>query len=251
MRSFAFALLCACSAPAVFAQTPGDARLHDVFGKAAANQQQLDSRAPSFVCHEEGVSREVHNGKEKRHVTLTGEVTVIRQPDGKLKEHFAVETLDGKPWSKPFNAPLFINDAFANPFNMFSSNQRGCFDFTLHDDHLDFHIRPSASDQPSCKDFNPHMNVSAVLDAEGQIISLDRTFPPAPDDGLVELALVHLGGEDFRITRHISFQRQLKSDTLSTFEGTYTNCHLFRATVTLQGGDTTVDDQGNPLPPNP
>ena len=189
---------------------------------------------PSFACQETVVSQRRHGKKVDQQTNFTAALRVNRSADGTLSESFATLTLNGQPFTgTSFNLPTYVGGGFDRAMLYFAPDLQPCFHYLLSPQRIDFE---SLSD-PTC----PYqgMHGFALLDASGNVTHLERTVPPnvASYRGLADFAAfdfadINLNGRTYRLSRHLLAEVN-EGRTIGHFEATYTNCHLFGATVTI------------------
>ena len=213
---------------------------------AAASAQILSM--PSFTCDETAVSQVIRDHKIVRSVALSGIIRTIRKPDGRM-----VETNDYKHdhilLFIPKIPPIFVSGGFATALAYFLPAAQDCYRYSLSPGRIDFETRTDpahACAQRGTKGF-------ALLSPDGNISHIERTIPPDVANPLklaifaaIDLAPVELGGNTYQLSHHMVAEMPLH-DATGHFEATYTNCHLFTATVTL-GPATEVPPDTTPNP---
>jgi len=218
-------------------------------GTLAAQLQQLAIAAddlrhhlPNFACTESLVSQELRNGKVRTQVTASGDIRVQLDPNGKLAEHFQAAQVNGRPsTSTTLRIPMFVTGGFQNALDLFESANQACFDFTASANRIDFSSSPNPT--PACKDHSDTTGF-VLFDAAGNPRHLEHHIPVdiarprhAVPFGVLDLTPTGLGGGTIFLSTHVvaadipSFQPDDK--TTFHWEATYTNCHLFTATVKI------------------
>jgi len=158
-----------------------------------------------------------------------------------------VLTLNGKPFpGGTFNMPTYVSGGFDRAILYFSSTIQPCFSYRLSPHRIDFEGLPD----PTCIYQGTHG--FALLDADGNVTHLERTVPPdqaryraLADFAAFDFADINLNGHTFRLSRHLTADVN-EGRTTGHFEATYTNCHLFSATVTIGPATEMPPDNSKP-----
>jgi hypothetical protein len=214
--------------------------------RLAAAADALTHSLPSFTCQETVVSQRRHGKKIEQQTNFTANLRVNRAADASLSESFTVLTLNGKPFSGgSFNTPTYVSGGFDRAILYFSSKLQPCFSYRLSPHRIDF----EGVADPKCIFQGTHG--FALLDADGNLTYLERTVPPdqARYRGLADFAAfdfadINLNGRTYRLSRHLLAEVN-EGRTTGHFEATYTNCHLFSATVTI-GPSTEIPPDSPP-----
>ena len=117
-----------------------DARLTATLSHLADEAQAIRDKLPGFSCMEVVTSKDLKSdGSLKYRVEFTAEVTVKRDAEGKLKEHFTVTTLNGQPdVPQKFNLPVYMEGGFRMAFDTLTTKAQPCYRYTLKDRRIDF-----------------------------------------------------------------------------------------------------------------
>jgi hypothetical protein len=209
-------------------------------GAAAA---ALSHSLPSFTCRETVVSQRLHGKRIEQQANFIASLRVNRAADGSLSESYTPLTLNGQPFTgNSFTIPAYVGGGFDRAMLYFSPTLQPCFHYQLSPHRIDFQSAPG----PTCK--NAGMHGFAFLDTDGNVTHLERTVPPGTaryrglaDFAAFDFADVNLNGHTYRLSRHL-LAKIKEGRTTGRFEATYTDCHLFSATVTI--GPSTA------IPPN-
>jgi len=215
---------------------------------AAANA--LIQSIPSFTCDEVATSQAIRDHKTLRSVSLSGTIRTIRNPDGRM-----VETYDYKRehilFFIPKFPPLFVRGGFDSALVYFLPAAQDCYRYSLSAGRIDFETRTGPVSGHLCQEQG--LKGFALLSADGNITHIERTIPPNVATPLnlstfaaVDLTPVSLNGRIYQLSHHMVATQPLDK-AMGHFEATYTNCHLFTATVTL--GPATEVPSGDTAPP--
>lgn len=198
----------------------------------------LDHSLPSFTCQESAVSQLLRRKKVERQNSLTATLRVNRTADGTLAESFKLTTLDNKPFvGGGYSLPVYVAGGFDRAMLYFLPSLQACYRYTLTPGRIDFETAPDAATNPVCK--NEGMRGFALLDAEGNVTHLERNVSPegAHDLRLAPFAVfdfadTNLDGRAYRLSHHLLAEIP-EGRYIGRFDATYTDCHLFTATVTI------------------
>lgn len=236
------------------AQTPPD-RLQTALTRAAAAEAALTSSLPSFTCKEDVLSNELEGKKSRirRHVAFTADIRVERRPDGELRE-----TFEPASWaailaqSGGIGIPYYVSGGFQSALIYFNPSQSACYRFQLapnDPNRIDFAAAPNIAQTPGCKD-EPGLTGFALLDPAGDIIHLERRVPAdltrrtnLATFAAIDIAPITLNGHTYRLSTHVTSDGR-PGPTHGHFEATYTACHLFHTTV-------TIEPSAQPMPDTP
>ncbi len=223
------------------AQTPID-RLHVILARAAAATAALQSSLPSFACKEDVSSQEFVKKKLKRHVEFTADLTVQRHPNGDLDETFQPTNWQTILLHSESGLPYYVSGGFQKAMDYFAADRAVCYRFTLtNPQRIDFLADPAAAHNPLCLR-ETGLTGFALLDPAGDILHIERTVPldTARRTHLVpfaaiDLAPVQLNNRTYRLSSRLVADNP-DGRTTAHFVATYSQCHLFHATVTILPG---------------
>jgi hypothetical protein len=230
------------------ASPPLTQELHHLGIAAAA----LDHSLPSFTCQETIVSQLLYRKKVEQQTNFTATLRVNRAADGTLAESYFLTTLNGKPFSSgSYSIPVYVAGGFDRAMIYFLPSLQACYRYSLSPGRIDFETAPDSARYPLCK--NEGIRGFALLDAAGNVTHLERHVSPqgAKDLRLAPFAAfdfadVDLSGRTYRLSHHLLSEIQADRTT-GRFDATYTDCHLFTATVTL-GPSTEIPPDSTPKP---
>jgi hypothetical protein len=138
--------------------------------------------------------------------------------------------------------------------NYFSAQLQPCYRYTLSGNRIDFEALPDAAVLTGCS-HEIGIKGFALFDPNDEMTHVERRVP---DDvskrfnsapfAVLDLVPVALNGHVYRLSSHVLAEMTTgKAD--DRFEGTYTECRLFTANITLRPGSTVITD--DPAPPSP
>lgn len=224
--------------------------LQSRLAQLAAASEDIERRLPNFACRETLVSQEVRAGRVKTEVHAAGDLRIVREPDGKLDEHFEATERDGKPTGgKRLKLPLFVLGGFGHALDTFSAATQKCMRFHLAGNRLDF--QSVAPVEPNCRQ---HAGVTgyALLDPEGNIMHIERQVEAsaaremkAAPFGVIELSRVQLGGSVFSLSTHVEAEMP-KGDSDLRWRADYSACRLFHVSVTMRPAITEGEGPKSP-----
>ncbi len=208
--------------------------LQQALQRIGATASEQIRAIPSFTCDETALSQALRDHKVVRSMALSGIIRTVRQPNGGL-----VETNDYKHdhilLFIPKFPPLFVRGGFASALAYFLPSSQDCYRYTLSPGRIDFEARTDPGH--TCAQRGTHG--FALLGPDGNVRHIERTIPPdvaAPlklaTFATIDLAPVQLDGTTYLLSQHMVADMPLR-DAMGHFEATYSNCHLFTATVTL------------------
>jgi|GEM_PF-1794093 len=236
--------LLAASAAAQLAQQTQDP-LAQRLAHLGEEADTLAHSLPSFTCTESVQSQELHGRKVVRGVRFTATLRAQRDAEGKLRESFDLETVDGAPWNHgAFSIPAYVEGGFSRALRYFAPAQQACYRYTLSPDaggsRIDFVAAPHLPPDNACT--TEGTRGFALLDAQGNVTHLERSVSPrysrlyreAPFAS-IDFAPVPLNGVAYPLSRHIVAELSGAGST-GRFEAQYSACKLFTATVTIHPG---------------
>jgi hypothetical protein len=231
-------LATACAAGSLNAHGQ-EARLATVLERAAAASDAQKQSLPSFECREDVVSQHVHKGKVDEEGRMVARLRVQKDPTGRLNESFEPVGDPGARGALPF----YVTGGFGLALEYVTREHQPCYSYELKGDRLEFRAKPHSEVAVfGCK--NPDGIVGeALVDASGDIVHIERHVPArqAERTGFVPFAAIDVGtvelnGREFRMSTHISAVSD-EGKTHGAFQATYSNCHLFGATITIHPGE--------------
>jgi hypothetical protein len=244
IMSLTFTLCCALFLPLnAAAQQDTSPPLKQELLRLGAAASALDHSLPSFTCQETVVSQRLHGKKVEQQTNFTATLRANRAADGTLAESYWLTTLNGNPFSGgSFSIPVYVAGGFDRAMLYFLPSLQACYRYSLSPGRIDFKTAPDIASHPNCK--NEGMHGFALLDAAGDVTHLERHVSPqgAKDLRLApfaafDFANVDLSGRTYRLSHHLLSEIPTGKDT-GRFDATYTDCHLFTATVTLGPAST-------------
>lgn len=212
--------------------------LKQALQRIGAIANDLLQSMPSFTCDEAATSQAIRDHKVLRSVSLSGTVRTIRKPDGRM-----VETYDYKRehilFFIPKFPPLFVRGGFDSALFYFLPVAQPCYRYSLSPGRIDFETRTGPVPGHICQEQG--LKGFALLSADGNITHIERTIPQDVAKPLkltpfaaIDLAPIILNGRTYQLSHHMVAEMPVDEDkVMGHFEATYTNCHLFTATVTL------------------
>jgi hypothetical protein len=218
--------------------------LETLLARLGEQAAAFDHSLPSFSCLQTASSDELLTTKKNappkvlRHVTFTANLRVRRGTDGQLAESAEFLTVDGKPFTGGgFTMPAYAQGGFRQALAYFLPRQQPCYRYTLTPGHIDFEGAPDAAKLPGCR--SAGVRGFVTLDANGNLQHLERRVS-AQGTALyqlvpfaqIDLAPVTLNDIPYQLSSHLVSERP-NGHFLDRFESTYTNCHLFAATITI------------------
>jgi hypothetical protein len=206
--------------------------------RLGAAASALDHSLPSFTCEETVVSQRLHGKKAEQQTNFTATLRAKRAADGTLAESYWLTTLNGNPFSaSSFSLPVYVTGGFDRAMIYFLPSLQACYRYNLSPGRIDFETAPDIASHPICK--NEGMHGFALLDADGNVTHLERrvSLQGAKDLHLApfaafDFANVDLSGRTYRLSHHLLAEIPQGRST-GRFDATYTDCHLYTATVTL------------------
>jgi hypothetical protein len=228
------------------ARAQPDDSLHARLRTLAAAAELLDSKLPTFACHETFTSQLLQGRKMKRQVTGAGELRVQPDENGKLDEDFQTTEINSRPAQGFPRVPMFVEGGFQNAIQLFRPSDQRCFLFNSDGDRIEFQSRPDAPED-SC---GRRTGVSgfALFDSSGTLTHIEshteeeaasrrRVVPYAA----LDLSPIQLGGTTFLLSTHVLAERYLGKTTLR-WEASYTNCRLYQVTVKIGPATSVPED---------
>jgi hypothetical protein len=218
-------------------------------GAAAA---ELDHSLPSFTCQENVSSQLLRGKKTLREAHFIATLRAKRGPTGKLNETYTVTSLNGQPFSgSTFDEPLYVAGGFDSALRYFAPANQACYNYKLSRNRIAFSSSLASSAHAGCNDEG--LDGFALLDADGNITHLERHVSRQAVVYLHEAAFatidftnVTLDGHTYRLSNHLLAQMPAGPFT-GRFEASYTDCHLYKATVTF-GPATEAQPDTTPPP---
>jgi hypothetical protein len=251
-RIFNLALACGCFLliPSNAAAQQDSPELKHDLQHIAAEANDLDHSLPSFTCEESAVSQAIRNNKVRRNVQASGLLRMMRDSTGKLSETYTFKR-DHILFFIPSSLPIYVSGGFDSALSYFSASSQACYRFSLSPGRIDFQARTDPISAHACKERG--LKGFALLNADGDVSHIERTIPADVASPLklatfasIDLAPVDLNGHTYQLSHHMVAEMPITGAT-GHFEATYTNCHLFTATVTL-GPSTEVPPDTTPKP---
>jgi len=258
LRIFAVTILFASAA---LAQSPApnpsgnqSPELRAELKKLAAAAQSLHDDLPSFTCQETAKSQLLKKKKVKEQTQFVADVRVQRVADSRLFEQLRVKQVNGKAFNGGYvKMPIEVEGGFGEALFFFLPSTQPCLVFTLTPGRIDFESKPGTLDRSEC-DLAGTRHGFALLDAEGNVTHIEREVPPEftekfhlADYSSIDLVSTELGGRSYPLSARMSADVR-EDDEVKHFEATYTDCHLYKATVTILPGTEPVT---GPAPSEP
>jgi len=242
----ALVLFSACFAQSV---TPDQSQSHQLWAELkqlGATAQSLHDDLPSFTCRETAKSQLLKKNKVKVQTLFVTDLRVQRSADSRLIEEMHFTEVNGRPYSgEPFRLPVEVRGGFGDGLFVFLPAIQPCFAFTLTPGRIDFESRPGARSMPDCELAGTRHGF-ALLDADGSITHLEREVPPEvthrfhlADFSSIDFVSTELGGRSYPLSSKMSADVH-EDGEVKHFEAIYTDCHLYKATVTVLPGTEPV-----------
>jgi hypothetical protein len=243
-------LLCAAIAHGQVSEK--QAELQRTLAKLGEAAVELERSLPSFTCEESVVSQELRGEKVKRSLSFTAMLRAQRQPDGRLAESFQVTSVNGKPFTEGnIKTPVMASGGFDEALRYFHPDQSRCYDFQLSSGRIDFKTIPDGLAH-GCKETG--MVGFARLDDQGNVTYLERTVPMETARvtrlatfASVSFAPVTMGEKTYRLSSHLLAEVP-QGKSLGRFNATYSNCRLFKSTVTIGPAEVMPEDSSASKP---
>jgi hypothetical protein len=212
----------------------------------------LDHTLPSFTCQETVVSQRLQGKKLLQQTNFTATIRANRAADGTLAESYQPTTLNGKPISgSAFGLPVYVAGGFDRAMIYFLPSLQPCYRYKLSPGRIDFETTPHSASPLSCEYIDTHG--FALLDATGNITHLERRVSPKSAIHLhlapfaaFDFADIHLNDRTYRLAHHMQAE-VAQNGFVGRFDATYTDCHLYTATVTI-GPASEVPQSDTPQP---
>ena len=212
--------------------------------RMAEQSAEYRKSLPDFTCNESVVSMARQSWLRKSKVEFQATIRVTRTPAGALMENFFMTSYMGTPVPQgvKFPVPVYVQGGFGRGVPLFfaAENQR-CFVYSGEGDRVDFKVKPGAQ---GCME-PPSTEGYAQLDAAGllQHGETHRVPEEAKKLGLTTLTSedygpVELDGKEFRLPVHL-YAEIRDGKLLRTFEAKYSECRLFKVSVTIKPGDAS------------
>jgi hypothetical protein len=219
------------------AQQPAPTLQQDL-QRIAAEASALQQSLPSFTCDEAATSQAIRDRKVFRSVHVEGNLRMVRQPDGRLKETYEFKR-NRFLFVIPTSLPAYISGGFDSALSYFLPGAQGCYRYMLSSPRrIDFATRDDAATPAACKDRG--LKGFALLNADGRVTHIERTIPADVAKPLklatyasIDLAPVELDGRTFNLSNHLIAEMPIVMGATGRMEATYTHCHLFTTTVTI------------------
>jgi hypothetical protein len=246
--------LLAALATAIANAQQSNPTLDQILVRIESNTEQYKASVPSFLCDEDIVSQEIHDGKLKHETTVDALFRVTRSPSqqGVVDESREVRAVDGKPaGNNKLKMPISFTGGFSGALAKFlSADHHQCFDYASDpvastpkgSAAFIFTAREAAAKDPACASVQPGTKGKFITDsATGQVTHIERTvpYPIGKDPGIlstasVDFAPVTLSGKSFWLPFMVSAST---SETPKTnafrFTARYSNYHRFAASSTI------------------
>lgn len=219
-------------------------------GKADALLQRMAEQSaeyrkslPDFTCNESVVSSVRQSWLRKARVEFQATIRVTRTPDGALAENFFMTKYMGTPVAPGVRLPVpdYVQGGFGRGVPLFfaAENQR-CFVYSAEGDKIDFKVRHRARGclEPASTEGYAQLDAAGLL----QHGETRRVPEEAKQLGLTTLTSedygpVELDGKEFRLPVHL-YAEIRDGKMLRTFEAKYSECRLFKVSVTIKPGDS-------------
>jgi hypothetical protein len=222
------------TAPAAAAPETELQRVLKKLGEAAV---ELEKSLPSFTCEENLVSQEVRGDKVKWGTTATMTLRAEKESNGYLSESFSYTSVNGKPFSQGVvKMPVYVSGGFGEALRYFHPDQQHCYEFTLSFGRIDFQNIPDGLAH-GCPEKG--LVGFARLDAVGNVTYLERTVPVKVARPLrlatyaaITFSPVTMGAKTYRLSSHALADMSM-GKSIGRFDATYSNCQLFKSTVTI------------------
>jgi hypothetical protein len=229
-----------------------ETELQRVLKKLGEEAVELEKSLPSFTCAENVVSQELRDGKVRHSVTFTATLRAQRKADGHLDESFQITTLDGRPFTNGrVAAPVMMSGGFDQAMRYFHPEQQLCYEFRLSPGRIDF---KTTTDSLSHGCPEKDMAGFALLDTAGDVSYLERTVPVKAAKPLklatyaaVTFAPVKMGDTTYRLSSHVVGEMP-HGKSIGRFDATYSNCRLFKSTVTIGPAEMLPEDSSASKP---
>jgi hypothetical protein len=180
-----------------------------------------------------------------------GEFTLKKSPtgSGRFQDSRVYFEQDGKPVSKDkkIGHPYLLSDAFSPPvLDYFAPDSRACLTFSWSPGRIDFKTRPGMGGHGICAHIVPDAKGYVIFDSVTHTVShFERTAPPEAERtggftpyGTVDYMPYGFRGELYMLPSRITATKQ--GPITYTFEGTYTRCIIFKASVTMRDSDGNI-----------
>lgn len=219
-------------------QDPTTSTLQQELQRLGVAASALERSLPSFTCQETVVSQRLQGKKLQQQANFTATIRAKRAADGTLAESYQPTTLNGKPLSgSGFGLPVYVAGGFDRAMIYFLPSLQPCYRYQLSPGRIDFETIPHHASPLSCE--YEDTRGFALLDATGNITHLERRISPKSAIHLrlapfaaFDFADIHLSGRTYRLAHHMQAE-VAQNGSVGRFDATYTDCHLFTATVTI------------------
>lgn len=238
-------------APAQAARAP--LTLPDELARLGFEAESLHKDLPNFTCKEAAVSQLLKKKKVKTEVRFSADLRVQRG-NGRSDETSHVTEVNGKPFygDEP-RAPILVQGGFDQALDYFRPFTQHCYVYTLRPGRLDFETASRAGEDPVCEGRGSARGF-ALLDDEGGVTHVERRVEDADATryGLVmfaavDLTPVELNGKVYQLSSKMVAEVP-KGDYMEHFEAAYTDCRLFKATITIRPGSNVLPDDDPKTP---
>jgi hypothetical protein len=212
--------------------------LKQALQRIGAIASDLLQSMPSFTCDKAATSQAIRDGKVIRTVQANGTVRALRDRNGSLNETYTYKRSFHLLFI-PSKFSLFVGGGFDSALFYFLPVAQPCYRYTLSPGRIDFETRTGPVPGHICQEQG--LKGFALLSADGNITHIERTIPQDVAKPLkltpfaaIDLVPIILNGRTYQLSHHMVAEMPLDTDKVTgRFEATYTNCHLFTATVTL------------------
>jgi hypothetical protein len=237
--------------------------LDDVLEGLQANLHDYRQTVPDLYCNERVESTLQGRGTNQKTVTeATFRLRKRRLEDGTIEfeESRVLRKVDGRPVTEnveKLSGPAILSGVFSTGLDLISEEERGCYEYTLRtgagtgvpekqpSDQRDaekmvveFKDLPQGERERACAPFESTYGYAVIDPVSLHVVLLEKT---TPDYGritgmkgewtwTVEYGPVQLLGKTFWVPKTIRSTNMTKDHSYTwSFDGTYTDYHLFHA----------------------
>ena len=241
--------------PGAAAAQASSVKAEELMADVQRDAAAYDARLPSLSCRESIVMDEMKHGAVKKTTRIEGTLRVVRTEDAKtpLREehHFTSRNGANVEDGQKIGMTYWVSGGFANGLGHAFAGSEVCFDLAAapvagtETMRLELTRRAGSDALAVCREHAlPGYRKTLVLDAEGNVLHVDRTVPPEVAGPRREVAFaavdfrpVQLGAQTLWLPVRLESHDPKDENRL---EVRYSECRLFSSSITITPGVTKV-----------